>query len=85
MIRKDPSEHDLPTPVEYIECDGCGEFFPPEQINAETLELCADCYIAEDHRQAQKEKDFELGADYGRVNGWYSDTFGDSFSDPYDY
>ena len=36
-------------------------------------------------RQQKNEQDFELGADYGRVNGWYSDTFGDSFSDPYDY
>ena len=35
--------------------------------------------------EQKKEQDFELGADYGRVNGWYSDTFGDSFSDPYDY
>jgi len=30
MIRKDPSEHDLPSPVEYIECDHCGDFFHPD-------------------------------------------------------
>ena len=36
-------------------------------------------------RQQKSEQDFELGSNYGRVNGWYSDTFGDSFSDPYDY
>ena len=44
-------------------------------------------YTAEEQgdRQQKNEQDFELGADYGRVNGWYSDTFGDSFSDSYDY
>ena len=31
--------------------------------------------------EQKKEQDFELGADYGRVNGWYSDTFGDSYGD----
>ena len=30
MIRKDPSEPDLPSPVEYIECDDCGDFFHPD-------------------------------------------------------
>ena len=36
-------------------------------------------------RQQKNEQDFELGSNYGREMGWYSDTFGDSFSDPYDY
>ena len=67
-----------------IRCDGCGGFFPQEQIKLEIL--CAECLASEEaDRQQRNEQDFELGADYGRVNGWYSDTFGDSFSDPYDY
>ena len=85
MIRKDPSEHDLPTPIEYIECDGCGEFFPPDQSIEPWPELCESCTSDACDQQAQNEQDFELGSDYGREMGWYSDTFGDSFSDPYDY
>ena len=45
MIRKDPSEHDLPSPVEYIECDGCGDFFHPDRIkrNQELDEMFPNC------------------------------------------
>ena len=67
-----------------IRCDSCGGFFPQEQIKLEIL--CTECLASEEaDRQQRNEQDFELGSNYGRERGWYSDTFGDSFSDPYDY
>ena len=80
-------------------CDGkgvstayLGAFTQEEMENAlELIEDLREPHLTEQDKDEQakieqkKEQDFELGADYGRVNGWYSDTFGDSFSDPYDY